>query len=254
MAAITFDLWHTLIKLAPAAEDRYLVAQQQLLTDLLEESELLVSSAHPDPVEPREAARLAFAAALERPGRGSPLADLAKVAAKHAGRRANPKRWVESVEALVDEQPFEEVDGAREQLRALVEGGYRTGVVSNLVGETGRSIRKVMERLEMAQFIQSWALSEELPWAKPAPEIFWKSLDPLSTPPSDAVHIGDLGSDVYGARAAGFRASIHFTGAKHYGVRYAALCRTSDPIVPGPEFVLRAWEELPALLELVWAH
>ncbi len=106
-----------------------------------------------------------------------------------------------------------------------------------------------MERLDLARFIDSWALSDELPWAKPSPEIFWKALEPLAVPPAEAVHIGDLGSDVQGARAAGFRGSVLFLGARAYGPRYASLCRTEDPIDPPPDYVLSSWDELPSLLD-----
>jgi FMN phosphatase YigB (HAD superfamily) len=249
LSAVTFDLWHTLIQLSPDGEDRYIEDQEATLAEIVGTSPRLV---HPGPgplVEPNVAARLSLSAAMERQGRGSPIADLAREAARRAGREASVERWTRAVEALVDKAPFEEVPGAREQLRRLVDEGYRTAVVSNLVGETGRSMRRVLERLDMARFIDSWAFSEELPWAKPAPEIFWKALEPIATAPSEAVHFGDLGSDVYGARAAGFRCAVLFSGSRAYGTLYAALCRTEDPIVPPPERVLSSWDDLPPLLE-----
>jgi HAD superfamily hydrolase (TIGR01549 family) len=249
VAAVTFDLWHTLVQLSPAAEDRYLERQEAALTDI-------VGQAPPSPdcsgraaLEPAVAARLAISSSVERKGQGSPIEDLARKAAESAGRIPQPELWVRAVERLVDEQPFEEVPGARAQLDRLVREGYRTAVVSNLVGESGRSMRRVLERLGMARFIDAWALSEELPWAKPAPEIFWHALEPLGIIPADAVHIGDLGSDVQGARAAGFRGSVQFLGARAYGPRYASLCRTDEPIVPPPDRLLSSWIELPRLLD-----
>lgn len=202
---------------------------------------------------PVEAAQASWSAAIARRGEGAPITEVARAAAVRAGREAEPQRWVAAIEALSEAQPFEEVPGARTQLRRIVEEGYRTAVVSNLVGETGRSMRRILDRLGMAQYIESWALSEELPWAKPAPEIFWKALEPLSTEPADAVHFGDLGSDVHGARAAGFRCSVQFQGARQYGARYAALAHADEVIDPPPERVLSAWEELPALLAELFA-
>jgi FMN phosphatase YigB (HAD superfamily) len=92
-----------------------------------------------------------------------------------------------------------------------------------------------------------------LPWAKPSPEIFWRALEPLATLPSDAVHIGDMSGDVLGARAAGFRGAILFVGARTYGPKYAALCHTGAAIDPPPEHVLSQWNELPALLDSLFA-
>ncbi|MFZ0699647.1 MAG: HAD family hydrolase [Thermoplasmata archaeon] len=254
MAALTFDLWHTLIQLSPEAEDRYIGRQEAILTEILRTSSPLLGPRRRPLMEPAEAAHEAWSTAIARTGQGAPISDLARLGASHAGVQAAPERWVEAIETLVAAQPFEAVPGARNQLRRRVDEGYRIGVVSNLVGETGRSMRRVLERLGMARFIESWALSEELPWAKPAPEIFWKALEPLETLPADAVHFGDLGSDVYGARAAGFRCSVLFRGARSYGVRYSAISHTDDPIHPPPDRVLSAWEDLPALLDAVFAE
>jgi FMN phosphatase YigB (HAD superfamily) len=248
LAAVTFDLWHTLIKLSPLVEDRYVQSQERVLAEVVRTSGSTGGPKRGRLVGPEEAAHLALTNAMGQVGKGSPVADIARDAARRAGRVADPERWVQAVEALVEAQPFEEVPGARAQLRRLKEEGYRTAVVSNIVGETGRSVRRVMERLDMARFIDSWALSEELPWAKPAPEIFWRALEPLSTPASEAVHIGDLRSDVYGARAAGFRSQVLFLGARDYGPLYASLCHTGDIIDPEPEHVLVSWDELPPLL------
>ncbi|MCI4331326.1 MAG: HAD family hydrolase [Thermoplasmata archaeon] len=254
MRAVTFDLWHTLFRLAPEAEDRYVARQEELLAGVLEAARP-VHPLGPRPfIGAKDAARQAIAAAASRTGTGSPVADLAKVAAELAGREPDPGTWVRAIEALVELQPFEQVEGARTQLARLADEGYRIGVVSNLVGETAPSIRRVMERLDMARFVESWSFSEELPWAKPAPEIFWRTLEPLGVAPADAVHFGDLGSDIHGARAAGFRSAVLFTGAKKYGARYASLCRAHDPILPPPSHSLLSWADLPALLARIWAQ
>ncbi|NNN18047.1 MAG: HAD family hydrolase [Thermoplasmata archaeon] len=254
MAALTFDLWHTLIQLAPEAEDRYIGLQEATLAEILRTSPPAPGRGAERTMDPADAAHQAWSSALARKGQGAPISELARVAANHAGRRPEPERWVAAIDTLVEAQPFEEVPGARDQLRRLVDEGYRIAVVSNLVGESGRSMRRVLERLDMAPFIESWALSEELPWAKPAPEIFWKALEPIGTLPSDAVHFGDLGSDIHGARAAGFRCSVLFQGARNYGALYSALSHTEDRIDPPPERVLSSWKELPPLLEDLFSH
>jgi FMN phosphatase YigB (HAD superfamily) len=254
LAAVTFDLWHTLIQLAPSQEDRYIQLQEATLAEILRASSRSAAPGQRAVLGPEEAARRAYAEATARKGLGVPLANLAVEAARWAGREPNPTEWVHAIESLVDEQPFEEVPGAKEQLRRLVDQGWKTAVVSNLVGESGRSMRSVMRRLGLARFIHSWAFSEELPWAKPAPEIFWHALEPIGVLPRDAVHIGDLGGDVQGARAAGFRGSVLFRGARQYGALYAALCHTDDPIDPPPDRVLASWDALPPLLDSLFAR
>jgi HAD superfamily hydrolase (TIGR01549 family) len=246
---VTFDIWHTLIQLDPTAEDRYLERQEALLAEIVRSSPTAPRApGSPAPVDPLEAAQRSFSAAVERPGRGSPVVGLAHDAARRAGRIPQPERWLAAIEELVGAQSFEAVPGAADQLDRLRRLGYRVGVVSNLVGETGRSIHRVLDRLGLSRSIESWALSEELPWAKPAPEIFWKALEPLATGPADAVHIGDLGADIDGARAAGFRAAVLFEGARRYGPLYARLCHADRPIDPPPLHRLSRWDELPALL------
>lgn len=245
---VTFDLWHTLVRLSPAEEDRYLQLQEAALVQLLEHSPVAGSRTPRERVSCRSAARWALEQASRRGSVGAPVTSIAMEAGRRAGRHVLPSVWVGAVEGLVDRTPFAEVPGAGRQLRWLRESGIRTAVVSNLVGETGRSMRRVLERLQLAPHIQAWALSEELPWAKPAPEIFWKALRAVRSSAAHAVHIGDLASDIVGARAAGYREAVWFQGAREYGTRYAELGRTNEPIEPPASRVLSDWDELPALL------
>lgn len=224
-------------------------SQEATLSELLLGSAMTGQNGLSKFLSPREAAHHAISAAADRKGKGAPLSDLVQDAAHRAGRQIDSGPAVRAMEALVDVQHFEVVPGAREQLQRLKREGIGTAVVSNISGESGRSIRRVMERLDLAQFIDSWALSEELPWAKPSPEIFWRALEPLNALPSEAVHIGDMGTDIYGARAAGFRAAVLFLGARAYGSKYAALCYTSAAIDPPPNHELSHWSELPPLME-----
>jgi FMN phosphatase YigB (HAD superfamily) len=246
--AVTFDIWHTLVRLPPADEDRYLALQESKLAEVVRDSPSAGRVGGHRVVDPDAAARLAFAAANRRRGVGTPVAGLAVEAARLAGRQPRPRAWIRCVETYVDRLPFKATSGARAELRRLTETGFRTAVVSNLVGETGRSMRRVLRRLGMGRYIESWAFSDELPWAKPAPEIFWQALRPLGVEASAAVHVGDLGPDIQGARAAGFRSAILYRGANQYGPRYAAVCRTNKPIDPPADHELRAWSDLAPLL------
>ena len=253
MRAVTLDVWHTLVQLSPAAEDLYLEQQVAALAGVVAASPRLPAAELEGPAaSPHEAARDAFEAASRLGARGAPVARLAVDAARRAGRVANAARWIEAIERLVEAQPFEAVPGVASALEGLADRGYRTAVVSNLVGETGPCMRRILDRLGLARYIESWAFSEELPWAKPAPEIFWQALAPLETAPSDAIHIGDLASDVLGARAAGFRCAVQFLGARDYGKEYARLCGAHVAIDPPPEAMLEHWSGLPRLLDRVF--
>lgn len=251
MPAVTLDLWHTLIQLSPVAEDDYLAWQVETLASLLEDSPRAPAPAG-GPVSPVEAAHAALDSANRRTGLGAPVRALAEDAAQRAGRRLSPEPWVATVESKVEALPFEPVPGAGDALARLRASGYRTAIVSNLVGETGRSMRRVLARLGLDRGVETCVFSEELPWAKPAPEIFWEALRRLGTPPSEAAHIGDLAADVLGARAAGFRGALLFVGARRYGPRYAELCGVEAPIAPQPDVVVEAWEELPVALDAVF--
>lgn len=248
VAAITFDVWHTLIYLSPSDEDRYLDLQLESLAAVLRDSPRSSREGRTETCEPEQAIRQTFLKASQGAGRGRSLEDLAREAAGRAGREPAPERWVDACERLVARQPFQVVPGALGQLERVREGGYRTAVVSNLLGETGRSMWRVLQKLGLDRYLETRAFSDELPWAKPAPEIFWTAIRPLATDPRDAIHIGDLPNDVLGARAAGFRLAARFEGARAYGRLYAALCHPDEPILPPPERVLASWEELPRLL------
>lgn len=246
MRAVSFDLWHTLLHLPPRDEDAYLGRQLETLARLIRESPLDGGiSARADP---EVAASEALAAAVGRVGVGAPLSDLARDAARRAGRVARPREWVDAVEELVDAQPFEEVAGARRALAALKDRGFAVVVVSNLLGETGASMRRVLERLGMAEFLDGWASSDELPWAKPSPEIFWHALRQARSTPSETVHIGDLPVDVEGARAAGLKGALLFRGARSYGAHYARLFPSDLPPRPPAPPLLERWADLPSAL------
>jgi FMN phosphatase YigB (HAD superfamily) len=248
VSAITFDLWHTLVYLSPEDEDRYLALQLDTLAEILRTSPPAREGTPAEVCGPQEAVRETFRRASEEVGRGRALAELACDAARRAGREPAAERWVQACERLVSQQPFRAVPGALDQLRRVRAWGFRTGVVSNLLGETGRAMRKILQELGLAPYLEVQAFSDELPWAKPAPEIFWAALRPLETRPEDAIHIGDLPNDVLGARAAGYRQAVRFDGARSYGDLYRELCHPDEPISPPPERILRSWEELPGLL------
>lgn len=252
--ALTFDLWHTLLHLAPEAEERYLHLHPEVVARVVAGWPRAPGPAPEFPLEGPELARQAFSLALarEKLGEGTALSLMAEDLARLSGRRSRPEQLIRALDRLVAELPFEETPGARRVLAHVTAQGYRVGVVSNLVGESGTAMRRVLSKLEMAPFIQGWALSEELKAAKPNPAIFEVVLSELGVKASDTVHIGDSPADIEGARNAGLRGSVLYLGGKDYGPTYARIHQPNRPIVPPPEHRLARWADLPALLPKLW--
>ncbi len=246
MSAVTFDVWHTLLHLFPVEEEAYYRAQVDLAVEALQRGA-------PDPATEPPSARacadayeraLRDAEAASREGRSVRPSDQLRSAGASVGRRPDAEEYVRRLEELVARQPFRVAPGAPETLAEIRRAGYRVGVVSNTVGETGRAMHDALERLGLARSIEAFAFSEELPWAKPAPEIFRYALAALATPPGRAVHVGDSWPDLEGARRAELRGSIYFTGLQRYGPHYQLLHVQGHAPLPTPSREVRDFAEL----------
>jgi putative hydrolase of the HAD superfamily len=95
------------------------------------------------------------------------------------------------------------IPGAIELLNTLRQQGYQIGVISNnLLTE---QISK-MKRIGISEYIDTFAISEEVGYAKPHPKIFEVALERASINAHEAVFIGDSWeSDIVGALRAGIR-------------------------------------------------
>ncbi|HEV2316814.1 MAG TPA: HAD family hydrolase [Thermoplasmata archaeon] len=225
MSAVTLDVWHTLLYLTPEEEERYYHGQVAIAVEALRRAESTGSRESWTEEKIGNDFQRILAEASQEAVRGvsiSPAVQLRR-AAHGLGLRPDVPRYLEELRTWVDRQPFKAAPGAREVLDVLRAEGYRLGVVGNTVGEEGRSMRGVLDRLGLAGHVEAYAFSDELPWAKPAAEIFQAVLEALSTPAHDAVHVGDTWSDTEGARRAGMRGAILFTGLQEYGPHYRGL-------------------------------
>ncbi|MCI4352294.1 MAG: HAD family hydrolase [Thermoplasmata archaeon] len=249
--AVLFDVWHTLAYLEPAEEERYMAAQLDTVARVLDRWPRSSRSRHPplhDALRAAEEVRIEAARAAHE-GVSMSLGLQAIHAARKTGRVPRPLELGRALADLVEKTPFLISPGAVEALGALQARGFRLGVISNSVGEPGDALQKKLDGAGIGHFIEAWAFSDQLPWAKPAPEIFWHCLGMLSTRRERAVHVGDGWSDVQGARAAGLRAAIMYTGAHAYGEAYRRLFAPTplEPLVS--EYQVNRLGALPELAE-----
>ena len=222
---MTLDLWHTLIYLEPEAEEAYMQAQVAIARRVLSESPRLPGAPKASDEELGRAFERVYAEAVAAAGEGrtvTPVEQLLR-AGRATGRSPSPEPYLDALAAEVANLPFERAPGAVELLVSLRDGGYRLGLISNTVGEPGRFLRPVLTAMGFDPYLDAYVFSDEHPWTKPAPEIFHATLAELGERPERTVHVGDGWSDIEGAKRAGFRAGILFTGLNHYGARYKEL-------------------------------
>lgn len=224
-AAVTFDLWHTLIYLEPADEEAYMRSQLALAVDVLRSAAVRPGA----PSLPVERLREAFAAeyaravALAQQGTSvTPGAQLERAAAA-TGRDVAPQEYLDRLAALVARTPFRLASGAKETVGSLRDAGLRTAIISNTTGEPGSSIRPALRAFGLDELFDAVIFSDERPWSKPSPQIFQDALSALGAPAGRAVHVGDGWADIEGARRAGFCGGILFTGLQNYGEEYRRL-------------------------------
>lgn len=253
MSAVTLDLWHTLLFLAPEDEEVYMVAQVAIAVAALREAPRVTGSPDLDDGALRTAFRREYIGAVEAAESGrtvTPAEQFAR-AARAAGRQPDVEAYLDALEERVSRTPFDRAPGAFELLATLRDAGHRVAVISNTVGEPGAFLRPVLRRMGFDELVERYTFSDEQPWTKPAPEIFLHTLHALSTPPGASVHVGDGWSDIEGARRAGYRATILFTGLQNYGSSYRALFVPTAPERTRPDWRVDRLEEVGALVDRI---
>ncbi|HYA57571.1 MAG TPA: HAD family hydrolase [Thermoplasmata archaeon] len=225
MVGVTVDLWHTLIYLAPEAEERYIRGQAEIAAGLLSKSTIRPEGRTLTFSSLRRAFEDVYREAVDASvdGRTITPGEQFRIAAERTERVADPRDYLTALHREVESMPFQMAPGAIEFLKGLRTDGYRLAVISNTVGEPGRYFRPILRRMGFDPFVESYVFSDELPWTKPNPEIFLTALKAIGTVPQNAVHVGDGWSDIEGARRAGYRTQILFTGLTDYGARYREL-------------------------------
>lgn len=250
MPAVTLDLWHTLLYLRPEAEEKYMETQVRLATEVLTAAERRPGAAAEPDGELRRTFERVYAEAVSEAGLGRTVTPAEQIlrAGALVGRLPRAEEYLRRLAEVVATLPFEQAPGALALLRSLAADGYRVGVISNTIGEPGAYLRPVLRGMGFDRFVDTYVFSDEHPWTKPAPEIFRTTLERLGAAPASAVHVGDGWSDVEGARRAGLRAGILFTGLQEYGARYRALFLPAGWDHPPTEHVVDRLEDVLAVV------
>jgi len=247
---LSLDLWHTLVYLEPEAEEAYMRAQLDLAEAVLAAAPVSGGGERSG----REGLRTAFeevyaaAVAASQEGRSVPPSVQILLAGARTGTLPDPQAYVEGLRALVARTEFRPAPGALDVVRALHDEGWATAVVSNTVGEPGEALRPVVHRMGLDGVVDAWVFSDEGEWTKPSPEIFQEALHRLGVGPAQTVHVGDGWVDIEGARRAGLRAGVLYTGLQRYGRRYRELFLPEGWSEPEADYRFQSWPELPGLL------
>jgi len=250
ISAVAFDLWETLLTDTPELSRR----QERLRLERIEE--ILVERG--------------FAATAER----------IESAYRHLWRRCQELYWSADLdipcrtqiehllEALeLDPESFEPhvldaleeayanaaveilpavVPGAAEVVRELKARGLRVGLISNTGRTPGSALRRILERLELADFIDAMVFSNEHGRCKPETSIFEELRERLGVPHGETVFVGDNPyADVHGAQRCGMRGVLFIPAVR--GTAVAPPVDHGLTIVP--DATIRDLRELPVVID-----
>jgi HAD superfamily hydrolase (TIGR01549 family) len=249
--AVLLDLWHTLIFLDPTEEERYMGLQLNAMARVFAGWPRSPRGRHSPLRDPHHAAERVRAEAVEAAARGvsTPLATQALHGAHLLGRKARPLEYTRALATLAKATPLRVSPGALEAVVEIRRRKFRLGIVSNTIGEPGEVWQEKLDQEGLGEYVEAWAFSDQLPWAKPAPEIFWHCLGMLGTRRDRAIHVGDGWPDIAGARAAGLRAGILYTGEQKYGESYGRLFAPRPPELGAAEFSIDRLSDIPDLAD-----
>lgn len=135
--------------------------------------------------------------------------------------------------------------GARELLVELNRRGIRLAVAT---GKSGPRARSLLDQLGLLHHFDHVLGSDEVPRAKPAPDIVLRALELLDVPAERTVMVGDAVTDLASARGAGVGAIAALWGETDEA---ALLAEQPDAVLRRPADLLDLLALLP---EPVPAH
>ena len=210
IAAVTFDLWDTLIQENPGGSDRVADLRIDRMWRYLAEKGMVHTRR-----EVAEAYRksgdfleMTWTKRRDMPVRDQVLFILTSVDSKLTGKLSredfqNLEKFY--AEGILDHPPVLLPD-AKETLKGVKSKGYRLGLISNTGRTPGTVLRVLMENMGILSMFDTTTFSNEILVRKPAEGAFTVTLEKLRVVPKAAVHIGDdAETDIFGAKRVGMK-------------------------------------------------
>lgn len=105
---------------------------------------------------------------------------------------------------------------------------FKTGLITNFT--YAPAVRQILEGNNLTELFDSIAISDEVGWRKPHPNIFKKFLHDISAKPSEAFYVGDDPRyDVAGAKSVGMRAILLRSDDTRFGETYYVALEEDSP-------------------------
>lgn len=210
-AAVTFDLWDTLIQEYPGGAQKVAKLRVESIAEILAAKGLAHSEEEIRAAYEKTGDFLALAWSKTRdmPVRDHILFMATCIDDKLANKLGNSdladieRSYVESIL----EHPPRLLSGARKALADVRGNGYKLGLISNTGRTPGSVLRTIMRNMGILEFFEVTTFSNEILVRKPAEGAFRNTLDEMRVTPKVAVHVGDdVDKDVTGAKRAGMKA------------------------------------------------
>jgi FMN phosphatase YigB (HAD superfamily) len=213
--AVTFDLWETLLFETNGSDSQRTAIRCRSLSRVLSKFGLNISIAE---VEVALKETMSSLMKVWDKNKDVTHPHQIRLFVKYAsrGKLVLKDKWLNElsvayVSPLFEVPPYLNPD-AFEALEWLRNQKKQIGIISNTGLTPGNELRRFLSRLGVTEYFLAMTFSNEVGIRKPDRRIFCLAAQALNAKPREIVHIGDnLMSDVWGAKAAGFKA-IHLSG------------------------------------------
>jgi len=158
--------------------------------------------------------------------------------------------------------PPELAEGAKEAL-ANISLYFRLSIISDTMFSPGSVIRRYLDQMEILQYFDAFAFSDELGVSKPHRKAFETVLKATGARPEHSWHVGDMiKTDIRGAKALGMHAILYtgFSGGvdtdspsdpdsnRRLLSQNNGQTTTPSEELPSPDFVCASWENVADIL------
>jgi putative hydrolase of the HAD superfamily len=211
---ITFDLWNTLISNRPLDDQRYKQRRVEAIMAILKQAGLnsdfdSLARAYDKGFEKcKEIWDLNLDLSTEE--QLKIMFDSLDAGQHTTISQDSTSRLVEAFVSPILDDPPAVIEGAKETLEKVKKQNYKVGLICNTGRTPGKTIRILLERLDLMSYFECASFSNEMRVRKPDSRIFLYTLSQLGSRPENSLHVGDtLELDVLGAKNAGML-SVHF--------------------------------------------